>query len=76
MIPMLSGVAEMVLRIGIILLLMNRLGFVATALAEASAWVGALLINMAAYGKYMGFGFRFLPHPRNWERRRKIRREC
>ncbi len=49
LIPMISGIAEMLLRIGIIMLLLRRTGFAATALAEASAWTGALLINMTAY---------------------------
>lgn len=49
LIPMLSGAAEMVLRIGIIVLFMGRIGFQATAFAEASAWTGALIINFIAY---------------------------
>ena len=48
-VPMLSGIAEMVLRIGAIVLLIDSLGFKATAAAEIFAWVGALLINSAAF---------------------------
>lgn len=48
-IPMLSGVAEMLLRIGAIILLTDRIGFRATAMAEIFAWVGALIINAAAF---------------------------
>ena len=48
-IPMLSGIAEMVLRIGAIVLLVDSMGFRATAAAEAAAWVGALIINTAAF---------------------------
>ncbi|WP_295156356.1 MATE family efflux transporter [uncultured Ruminococcus sp.] len=48
-IPMLSGIAEMVLRIGAIVLLTGSMGFRATAAAEVFAWVGALLINTAAF---------------------------
>lgn len=48
-VPMLSGIAEMVLRIGAIVLLIDRMGFKATAAAEIFAWVGALLINTAAF---------------------------
>ncbi len=44
-----SGVIEMVLRIVVISLLIGRLGFRATAIAEISAWFGALAINMVAF---------------------------
>lgn len=48
-IPMISGIAEMLLRIVAIVLLITPLGFRATAVAEVFAWVGALLINSAAF---------------------------
>ena len=48
-IPKLSGIAEMVLRIGAIVLLIGNIGFRATAAAEVFAWTGALAINAAAY---------------------------
>ena len=49
LLPMLSGILEMVLRIGTISLLIGTAGFRATAYAEALAWTGALLLNMIAY---------------------------
>ncbi len=49
--PMISGVLEMILRITVISFLIGRIGFRATAYAEISAWIGALTINAYAYGK-------------------------
>jgi len=49
LVPMISGILEMVLRIGTISLLIGSLGFRATALAEVMAWTGALLMNAAAF---------------------------
>ena len=49
LIPMISGVAEMVLRIGTISLLIGRFGFSSTAYAEICAWTGAFIMNAAAY---------------------------
>ena len=49
MLPMLSGILEMVLRIAVIVVFIGQLGFTATAIAEAAAWTGALLLNMTAY---------------------------
>ena len=46
---MISGIVEMALRIGIIALFINVTGFRATAYAEVSAWIGALLLNMASF---------------------------
>ena len=48
-IPMLSGIAEMLLRIGAIIMLTGRIGFRATAVAEIFAWMGALIINVVAF---------------------------
>ncbi|MBP1533128.1 MAG: MATE family efflux transporter [Ruminococcus sp.] len=48
-VPMLSGIAEMILRTGAIILLIKPMGFRATAAAEIFAWTGALLINTLAY---------------------------
>lgn len=48
MLPMISGIVEMVLRIVIISLLIGRFGFKAAAYAEVGAWVGALIINVYA----------------------------
>lgn len=53
MLPMASGILEMVLRIAVISFLMGRLGFKATAYAEISAWVGALVVNVYALYKYL-----------------------
>lgn len=48
-IPMWSGVLEMVLRIVIIWAFISRIGLRAAAVAEVSAWVGALLMNIYAF---------------------------
>ena len=48
-VPMLSGIAEMFLRIGAMYFLIDKYAFRATAVAEISAWVGALIINAAAF---------------------------
>ena len=53
MLPMASGILEMVLRITVISFLMGRLGFKATAYAEISAWDGALVVNVYALYKYL-----------------------
>ena len=49
LVPMISGIAEMVLRIGTISLFIGQIGFRATAYAEVCAWVGALILNAVAY---------------------------
>lgn len=49
LIPMYSGIAEMVLRIPVIICLLPKIGFQATAYAEAAAWIGALAMNLTAY---------------------------
>ena len=49
LVPMISGIAEMVLRIGAISLLIGQTGFKATAYAEICAWTGALVLNASAY---------------------------
>ena len=49
LIPMISGIAEMALRIGVIAAFIGAVGFRATAFAEASAWFGALILNMTAF---------------------------
>ena len=48
-VPMCSGILEMFLRISVIIIFIPVLGFRATALAEVSAWSGALLTNFIAY---------------------------
>lgn len=49
MLPMVSGILEMVLRIFIISFFIGRLGFRASAYAEIAAWVGALALNAYAF---------------------------
>nr|WP_297771422.1 MATE family efflux transporter [uncultured Butyrivibrio sp.] len=49
MLPMLSGILEMILRIFTISFFIGRIGFTATAYAEISAWIGALLVNGYAF---------------------------
>ncbi len=51
MLPMVSGIVEMILRIFVISFFIGRIGFTATAYAEISAWIGALLINGYAFVK-------------------------
>lgn len=52
-IPMLSGIAEMLLRIPMIIILLPRIGFPATAFAEWAAWIGALLLNAVGYRLFL-----------------------
>ncbi|MBQ8171620.1 MAG: MATE family efflux transporter [Oscillospiraceae bacterium] len=54
LVPMLSGVAEMVMRISIVSLFVGSMGFVATAYAGIAAWIAALLMNMAAFYFILG----------------------
>ncbi|MCR4646016.1 MAG: MATE family efflux transporter [Oscillospiraceae bacterium] len=49
LVPMISGILEMALRVGAIMLLIGDLGFRATAFAEVFAWCGALSLNTAAF---------------------------
>ena len=49
LVPMFSGILEMILRVGTVSLLISRMGFPATAFAEISAWIGALLLNIAMF---------------------------
>ena len=49
LIPMLSGVMEMIMRISVIVFFLDRFGFVTTAYADIAAWVGALAMNISAY---------------------------
>lgn len=48
-VPMISGILEMALRVAVIVFFVDIVGFRATALAEVSAWTGALIMNMVAY---------------------------
>jgi putative efflux protein, MATE family len=49
LLPMWSGVLEMILRILVISLFIKHIGFKAAAFAEVSAWTGALLVNIYAF---------------------------
>lgn len=49
LIPMCSGILEMALRIGVIIIFVPEIGFTATAWAEAAAWFGAVLLNGVAF---------------------------
>lgn len=48
-IPMVSGIVEMVMRIATIILLVDRIAFRATALAECAAWFSALILNLICF---------------------------
>ncbi|MCR5417160.1 MAG: MATE family efflux transporter [Pseudobutyrivibrio sp.] len=48
MLPMLSGILEMFLRTFTVSFFIGIVGFPATAYAEVSAWIGALLVNLIA----------------------------
>ena len=77
MLPMVSGILEMILRIIVISYFIGRMGFRATAYAEISAWIGALSINTYAFYKSLrsvtvkeksektGYGQYGLQHVRN-----------
>ncbi len=54
LIPMCSGIVEMVMRISVIVFLIPVLGFRATAYAEVVAWLGALLLNIIAFEYLIG----------------------
>ncbi len=49
LVPMLSGFAEMLLRIPTIFIGLEFIGFDAAAYAEGIAWIGALVMNVWAY---------------------------
>lgn len=49
MLPMVSGILEMFLRIAVISFFIGRIGYPATAYAEIAAWIGALAVNAYAF---------------------------
>ena len=53
LVPMLSGIIEMVMRISVIWFLLDSFGFVTTAYADIAAWIGALSMNMTAFYVFM-----------------------
>ena len=56
-IPMISGIIEMFMRISVIVIFIGSFGFKATAYADVVAWIGAVTLNGFAYkvliNKYM-----------------------
>ena len=52
-IPMISGIAEMIIRVVVVFTLIENVGFMATAYAQIAAWVGALIMNFSAYVFYI-----------------------
>ena len=48
-VPMISGIAEMIIRVVVVFMFIERIGFLATAYAQIAAWVGALIMNFAAF---------------------------
>ncbi len=53
LVPMCSGIAEMVMRIVVIVCFIGSLGFRATAFASAAAWIAALIMNGCAFMVYL-----------------------
>ncbi len=51
--PMISGIVEMIMRVAVIVLYADKVGFAATSYAEIAAWLGALLINAIAFGAFL-----------------------
>ncbi len=49
LVPMISGIAEMIMRIATIVCLISVVGFKATAYAEVAAWLIAFAMNFAAF---------------------------
>lgn len=52
-IPMISGIAEMIIRVVVVFTLIESIGFMSTAYAQIAAWVGALIMNFSAYVFYI-----------------------
>ena len=53
-VPMCSGIAEMVIRIGVIFFGLPLFGFRAAVYAEGAAWIGALILNWVSYRYFIG----------------------
>lgn len=53
--PMMAGVAELVMRTAVCLLLPQRIGFIGVCLASHFAWVGALLPLVTDYVRQMRY---------------------
>ncbi len=52
--PMISGIVEMIMRVSVIIIFTDKIGFTATSYAEIAAWIGALVINAAAFAIFLG----------------------
>ena len=50
--PMISGIVEVTMRVVVVLLLVDRLAFRGVAFAEISAWIGAWIMLMITYFVY------------------------
>ena len=46
LVPMLGGVFELIARAAVIALIAGRLGFLGVCLADAMAWVAALILSL------------------------------
>ena len=53
LVPMLSGILEMMMRVGMAKLLVPHLEFCGVAIAEVSAWVAAFAMLMITYWIYI-----------------------
>lgn len=53
-VPMCSGIAEMVIRMGVIFFGLPLFGFRAAVYAEGAAWIGALFLNWVSYWYFIG----------------------
>lgn len=51
--PMISGIMEMVMRVAVIVIFADKVGFAATSYAEVAAWIVALIINAIAFGVFI-----------------------
>lgn len=54
-IPMLSGIVELILRIAVVLIVRESFGFAGIAIAEVSSWTGAALMLMIYYFHVISF---------------------
>lgn len=53
-IPMISGIFEMIIRIVVVMIFIDSVGFNSTAYAQTGAWVGALIMNFFAFRYFLG----------------------
>lgn len=53
LVPMISGIVEMILRVLVVFAFIESFGFMSTAYAQIAAWVGALIMNFSAYVFYI-----------------------